>query len=149
MTWDVPFSIDVDLPDASGIVSFDAEATVTSMSGTADRWLAEVPETGAKSSDGCPYSVRALVTRVLGLGPGATARSLTPSRSGRWLVMQAWRMEAADGPEAVVSIGPAGPADLVALILDVYGLTARERRHASLRLRFISEPDPASRLLSG
>ena len=119
MTWDVPFSIDVDLPDASGIVSFDAEATVTSMSGTADRWLAEVPETGAKSSDGC------------------------------WLVMQAWRMEAADGPEAVVSIGPAGPADLVALILDVYGLTARERRHASLRLRFISEPDPASRLLSG
>jgi len=37
VTWDVPFSIDVDLPDASGIVSFDAEATVTSMSGTADR----------------------------------------------------------------------------------------------------------------
>lgn len=138
--------IDVDLPDASGIVSFDAEATVTSMSGTAGRWLAEVPETGAKSSDGCPYSVRALVTRVLGLGPGATARSLTPSRSGRWLVMQAWRMEAADGPEAVVSIGPAGPADLVALILDVYGLTAREREIAQQVLLGRSTADIARRL---
>jgi DNA-binding CsgD family transcriptional regulator len=138
--------IDVDLPDASGIVSFDAEAGVTSMSGTAGRWLAEVPESGAKSADGCPYSVRALVTRVLGLGPGATARSLTPSRSGRWLVMQAWRMEAADGPEAVVSIGPAGPADLVALILEVYGLTAREREIAQQVLLGRSTAEIARRL---
>lgn len=119
--------IDIDLPDAPGVVSFDAEANVASMSGTADRWLGEIPETGAKSADGCPYSVRALVRRVLGLGPGATARSLTPSRSGPWLAMQAWRMDGAEGPGAMVSIGPAGPADLVALILDVYGLTARER----------------------
>lgn len=119
--------LDVDLPDAPGVISFDAEASIASMSGTAERWLAEIPETGAKSADGCPYGVRALVTRVLGLGPGASVRSLTPSRSGPWLAMQSWHMAGADGPGAVVSIGPAGSADLMALILDVYGLTARER----------------------
>src|SRR5262249_27306537 len=64
--------------------------------------------------------------------------------AGNWLRLHAARL-APDGPhgtgQTAVILEPAKPADLSPLILDLYGLTSRERQITQLLLRGLPTPD--------
>lgn len=111
-----------DLPDAPGLTMLDNDHTIISSSPTAERWLDELQESGA-SDRRTPNTLRALVARAVAEPQGPT-RSCAYTAAGRWAALHAWPL--GDGRTAV-SIGPAGLTDLMAVILDVYALTPRER----------------------
>jgi DNA-binding CsgD family transcriptional regulator len=106
------------IPDAPGLLILDGEAEV-SASPTAREWLDDLPE-GNKQ---LPYAVRAVAARSR-THPVTPARSRTRTRTGRWAALHAWRLSPA---MTAVAIGPAEPGELAAIVLDAYGLTARER----------------------
>lgn len=111
-----------DLPDAPGLTVVDGDHTIVSSSPTAERWLDELQESGA-ADHRTPNTLRALVARSVADPEGPT-RSCAFTRTGRWAALHAWPL--GDGRTAV-SVGPAGLSDLIAVVLDVYALTARER----------------------
>lgn len=111
-----------DLPDAPGLTVVDGDHTIVSSTPTAERWLDELQESGAPGGR-TPNTLRALVARSVA-DPDGPARSCAFTRAGRWAALHAWPL--GDGRTAV-SVGPAGLSDLIAVVLDVYALTARER----------------------
>ncbi len=114
-----------DVPDAPGLLTLDADLGVQSISATAEQLLSHVQESGATRP--YPYAVQALAVQSRGAAPGAVVRSRVPIASGRWLTLHAWTI---DGPMTIISVAPAEPGELAAVILDVYGLTPREREVA-------------------
>lgn len=121
--------------DGTGLIVLDASQRMVSCSATAARLLAEIQE-GA-SADGpkaCPYAVRAVAAAAGALEQGDVARSLVRARGGQWLTLHAWRVTNGSQPLTMVSIGPAEPGVLVALVLEAYGLSERQRQIAQLVL---------------
>lgn len=109
--------------DAPGLLLLDHDASVISESPTARRWMDELLE---EHPDGrrLPNVVRAVAARARAARVDTPVRSSAMTRSGQWVTLNAWAL---DGPRVAVSIGPAGVNELVAIVLDVYNLTARER----------------------
>jgi DNA-binding CsgD family transcriptional regulator len=96
-----------------------------------------------------PDAVGALVASLPSTGSahGAHARSRVPAGNGEWLSLQATRLGAADiGPLTAVMIQPAGPSELVPLVLQGSGLTARETEVAGCVLRGLSTQEIAADL---
>lgn len=121
--------------DGTGLMVLDASQRMLTCSTTAARLLAEIQE-GA-SADGpkaYPYAVRAVAAAAGALEEGDVARSQVRARGGQWLTLHAWRVTTSSQRLTTVSIGPAEPGVLVALILEVYGLSARQRQIAQLVL---------------
>ena len=114
-----------DVPDAPGLLTLGADLGVQSVSLTAQALLAHIQEDAADRP--YPHAVRALAVRSRAAAPGAVVGSRVPIAGGRWLTLHAWSLE---GPMTIVSIARAEPGDLAAVILDVYGLTPREREVA-------------------
>jgi DNA-binding CsgD family transcriptional regulator len=114
-----------DVPDAPGLLTLDADLGVHSMSATAELLVSLIQESGPARP--YPYAVQALAVRSRGAAPGSVVRSRIPIAGGRWLALHAWTI---DGPLTIVSVAAAEPGELAAVILDVYGLTPREREVA-------------------
>lgn len=119
-----------DLPDAPGLTVVDGDHTIISSSPTAERWLNELQESGVRGTR-TPNTLRALVSHSMA-NPERPARSCAFTRTGRWAALHAWPL---DGGRTAVSVGPAGLNDLIAVVLDVYGLTVREREVTEQVLR--------------
>ena len=68
-----------------------------------------------------------------------------PSRSGRWLIVHGSLLEGARGGSAVV-IEPAHAPQIASLLLDAYGLSAREQAVTLCVLQGLSTTDIAERL---
>ncbi|KAF5997570.1 helix-turn-helix transcriptional regulator [Streptomyces sp. WAC00263] len=119
------------LPDAPGWVVLDGDLGIRSMSPTAQHWLDQLQEQHAPGrGEGGPYLLRALAVQARGEQAGAGAHVRAPTGSGRWISLRAWPLEQDGEPAVVVSVGPTEPAELTALVLDVYGLSPRAREIA-------------------
>ncbi|MGW2604327.1 LuxR C-terminal-related transcriptional regulator [Streptomyces mirabilis] len=119
------------LPDAPGWVVLDGDLGIRSMSPTAQHWLDQLQEQHAPGrGEGGPYLLRALAVQARGEQAGAGAHVRAPTGTGRWISLRAWPLEQDGEPAVVVSVGPTEPAELTALILDVYGLSPRAREIA-------------------
>jgi DNA-binding CsgD family transcriptional regulator len=115
---------DRELPDAPGLVIVSRSGEVESVSPTAQRWLDELQDEH-RDDRPVPNAVRALAAAARAASLDRPGRSRAPTRSGRWLSMHAWAL---DADRVVVTIGPAGLNELIAIVLDVYNLTPRERQ---------------------
>lgn len=114
---------DGELPDAPGLLVLDADHGVVSCTPTAQRWLDELQEDHPVRRR-LPNAVHALANHASSALASSPARSLARTRGGRWVSLHGWVM---NGPFTAVSIGPAGVKELMAVILNAYNLTARER----------------------
>ncbi|WP_369258408.1 LuxR C-terminal-related transcriptional regulator [Streptomyces sp. R35] len=119
------------LPDAPGWVVLDGDLGVRSMSPTAHHWIEQLQERHAPGrAEAAPYLLRALAVQARGEPAGAGAHVRAPTSAGRWISLRAWPVDQGGEPTTVVSVGPTDPADLTALVLDVYGLSPRARQIA-------------------
>jgi len=119
------------LPDAPGWVVLDGDLGVRSMSPTAHHWIEQLQERHAPGrGEAAPYLLRALAVQARGEPAGAGAHVRAPTSAGRWISLRAWPVDQGGEPTTVVSVGPTDPADLTALVLDVYGLSPRARQIA-------------------
>ncbi|MGQ0481495.1 MAG: LuxR C-terminal-related transcriptional regulator [Pseudonocardia sp.] len=122
---------DGDLPDAPGLLLLDEGQSVLAVTPTAQQWLDELQEVHAVGRK-LPNAVLALAAQASAATVDRPVRSRALTRTGRWAALHGWLM---DGERIAVSIGPAGVTELVALVLDAYGLTTREREVTQQVLR--------------
>jgi DNA-binding CsgD family transcriptional regulator len=133
-----------ELPDAPGLLIVDGGELV-SVTPSAQRWLDDLPEDHrpSRSARELPYAVRAVLAGARTAGQTHPAFARVQCRSGRWVGLRAWATEA---DRTVVGIGPADFGELVAIILDAYGLTPRERDVTQHVLRGASTDQIADQL---
>jgi DNA-binding CsgD family transcriptional regulator len=124
---------------APGVLILSDDGLV-SMTDAAQRWLAQLPVDGARGLD-LPAAVLSAASHAQALAekePGAevpTARVRTID--GAWLRLSAARLSpgpAGTGQTAII-LEPATLADLSPLVLELHGLTSREREITQLLLR--------------
>jgi DNA-binding CsgD family transcriptional regulator len=123
-----------------GMIVLDANLAVVSMSGEAERWLAEIGEAGWPSASELPipfYSAAAGLVRLEG-GPATAQPPATVrlrSRAGVWLSLHASRLSGAPAPQIGVVIEPTPTAQVSPLLLNAYGLTTAQSRVVALVVR--------------
>jgi hypothetical protein len=121
---------------------------------TAEGWLAEVAKSDWPSSSGLPGAVYSVAARLLALErggdyapPGVMPRTRLRTSSGRWLVLHASRLRAADAEGLIAVIfEEARPSEIAPLIVDAYGLTKREGEITRLVLRGLSTAEVSNEL---
>jgi DNA-binding CsgD family transcriptional regulator len=131
--------------EGPGLVLLADDLSLTAITPAAEGWLAEVAKSDWPGSLELPGAVYAVAARLLALERGGhTPPDLMPrtrlrTASGRWLVLHASRLRAADteGRIAII-LEEARPAEIAPLIVDAYGLTKREGEITQLVLRGLS-----------
>lgn len=133
-----------ELPDAPGLLVIE-NGRLASATPSARRWLDDLAEYHrlGTGGDALPYAVQALLGAAPAADPARPAFARAQGRSGRWIGMRAWQTER---HRVVLSVGPADLTDLVAIVLDAYGLTPRERDVTQLVLRGASTATIATQL---
>ena len=133
-------------PDGPGLLLLGDDLSLAAITPAAEGWLAEVAESDWPSSLELPGEVYAVAARLLALEgsgsnapPDLMARMRLRTASGRWLVLHASRLRAAEteGQIAVI-FEEARPSEIAPLIVDAYGLTKREGELTQLVLRGLS-----------
>ncbi len=129
--------------DTPGLVVLSDDLTALAVTPAAECWLEELSDWSPTGE--LPQVVRAVALRLIALERSSDARpELVPrvrvrSRTGRWVVLHASRLA---GPGAAGQIAVilhlAHPVEVAPLILQAYGLTAREAEVAGLVLRGLS-----------
>jgi DNA-binding CsgD family transcriptional regulator len=134
------------VPEGPGLVLLGEDLSLAAITPAAEGWLAEMAKSDWPSSLELPGAVYAVAARLLALERGGsnTLPDLMPrirlrTASGRWLVLHASRLRAADteGQIAVI-FEEARPSEIAPLIVDAYGLTKREGELTQLVLRGLS-----------
>jgi DNA-binding CsgD family transcriptional regulator len=128
-----------------GVVVIDESGTVISATAEADAWLEELAEGWRKYATNInihPNLTRSLSTMTDSGGPGRRARLRT--LNGTWLVAHASPL-AGSGQVALV-IEPAKASEIAPIVVEAYGLTAREVEVTRLIARGLSTDQIASTL---
>jgi DNA-binding CsgD family transcriptional regulator len=153
---------------APGVLLFDAAGKLQSASLEAKAWLSAIygpdpdGESWASLMARCSMPdrllsfpvIQPLVSQARAVARGyddRPARLRFRDRGGRWVVMHASSLDESDerSPVAVV-IEPAQSAEIAPIIVEAYGLSARERDIVRCIARGLSTPDIAAQLfLSG
>jgi DNA-binding CsgD family transcriptional regulator len=140
--------------DGPGLVLLGDDLSLAAITPAAERWLAEVAKSDWPSSSEVPEAVYAVAARLLALERGGShappdlmPRTRLRTASGRWLVLHASRLRAADteGQIAVI-FEEARPSEIAPLIVDAYGLTKREGEITRLVLRGLSTAEVSGEL---
>jgi DNA-binding CsgD family transcriptional regulator len=150
------------LCDTPGLLVFDRDGLIVSANAAAAQWLTEIyggSDDGdwmAVLSDPSVPDVEAavpiypLLSRARAIAAGyaeGQARLRLRDRAGRWIVLHASVLESGTGDANVaVVVEPAKSADIAPIIIEAYGLTARERDVVRLIARGASTPDIAAAL---
>src|SRR5919205_2842646 len=120
-------------PDGPGLVLLADDLSLVAITPAAEGWLAEVEQIDWRSSLELPDAIYAVAARLLALERGGHAPpDLMPrirfrTASGRWLVLHASRLRAAESEgQIAVIFEEARPVEIAPLIVDAYGLTKRE-----------------------
>jgi len=139
--------------EGPGLLLLADDLSLIAITPAAEGWLAEVVESDWRSSLELPDAVYAVAARLLALERGGnTQPDLMPrirlrTASGRWLVLHASRLRAAEieGQIAVI-FEEARPSEIAPLIVDAYGLTKREGEITQLVLRGLSTAEVSQEL---
>ena len=133
----------------SGLVMLDGELNTVAITPAAERYLAMMHSKVPHQPGRLPDGVHALVASLLSTSSADSsyARSRVPAEGGKWLSLQATRLSPGNiGGLIAVMIQPADPSELVPLILQGSGLTAREVEVAGCVLRGLSTREIVSDL---
>jgi DNA-binding CsgD family transcriptional regulator len=141
-------------PDGPGLLLLGDDLSLAAVTPAAEGWLTEVAMSDWPSSSELPEAVYAVAARLLALerGSGHAPPDLMPrtrlrTASGRWLVLHASRLRAADTEGRIAVIfEEARPAEIAPLIVDAYGLTKREGEITNLVLRGLSTAEVSGEL---
>jgi DNA-binding CsgD family transcriptional regulator len=141
-------------PDGPGLLLLGDDLSLAAVTPAAEGWLTEVAMSDWPSSSELPEAVYAVAARLLALerGSGHALPDLMPrtrlrTASGRWLVLHASRLRAADTEGRIAVIfEEARPAEIAPLIVDAYGLTKREGEITKLVLRGLSTAEVSGEL---
>jgi DNA-binding CsgD family transcriptional regulator len=150
------------LNHAPGLMLFDRNGAILSANDAATRWLADIYGAdqgtdwfevlaGLNSPDvDAAIPIFPLIARAHAVAAGRDpreARSRLRDRSGRWLVLHASVLGSlADEGNVAIVVEPAKSADLAPIIIEVYGLTPRERDVVRAIARGSSTPEIAADL---
>jgi DNA-binding CsgD family transcriptional regulator len=115
------------VPDEPGLVVLDGREELEAMSPAAERWLEEIADLPSVGT--LPAAVLSVAARARAVVEGAAtgespARVRLQTRSGRWLILHGSGL--GDGRAAVI-LEPAQSVEVAPLVVEAYGLTARER----------------------
>jgi DNA-binding CsgD family transcriptional regulator len=126
-------------PTAAGVLILSDDNDLVSMTEAARHWLAQLPADCARGLD-LPAAVLSAASQARALADEDPDAKIPKVRvrttNGRWLRLSAARLTPTDGTgQTAVVVEPAGPADLSPLVLDLHGLTRREREITQLLLR--------------
>ena len=139
-------------PAAPGVLILDDDDGIISGTDAAQHWLTQLPPDHARGLD-LPTAILSAASRARALAAGRPGVGIPEGRvrtaAGTWLRLHAARLTP-DSPhgagQTAVILEPAKPADLSPLILDLHGLTSRERQITQLVLRGLPTADIAQRL---
>jgi DNA-binding CsgD family transcriptional regulator len=120
------------IADGTGLVTLDRAQRIVTMSRTAELLIADLPE-DRLNGDQCPYALRALAAAARTVEAGECVRSHARTKSGRWVSLNACVMGEDD--LLTIAIGPPELSELMAVILDAYGLSPRHRQITEMVLR--------------
>jgi DNA-binding CsgD family transcriptional regulator len=140
-------------PEGPGLVLLADDLSLAAITPAAEGWLAEVARSDWPGSSDLPEAVYAVAARLLALEHGAHTppspmpRTRLRTASGRWLVLHASRLRAADTEGRIAVIfEEARPSEIAPLIVDAYGLTKREGEITRLVLRGLSTAEVSREL---
>jgi DNA-binding CsgD family transcriptional regulator len=141
-------------PEGPGLLLLGDDLSLAAITPAAEGWLAEVAKSDWPGSLELPEAVYAVAARLLALErgdrhtpPEPMPRMRLRTASGRWVVLHASRLRAADteGKIAVI-FEEARPSEIAPLIVDAYGLTKREGEITRLVLRGLSTAEVSEEL---
>lgn len=139
-------------PDgAPGVVIFDDDGEVESMSPTAERWIADLVQEPAPAHPSESKVVQLVAARARSLAPdqdplGLAARARVQTRSGTWLLLYGTPLTGGAGNRVAVIVQPAPASEIAPLVALAYGLTDRECRVTQLCMRGVSTKQMAQEL---
>jgi DNA-binding CsgD family transcriptional regulator len=141
-------------PDGPGLLLLGDDLSLAAVTPAAEAWLAEVAERDWPSSLELPDAVYAVAARLLALeregsqpSPCLMPRIRLRTASGRWLVLHASRLRAAEAEGRIAVIfEEARSSEIAPLIVDAYGLTKREGEITKLVLRGLSTAEVSRQL---
>ena len=139
---------DPDRPDSPGLIIFDAEGEVVSLSLGARRWIELLPHQNGRGS--LPASIAsaaaAALARARGERPTAESTVVVRSVDGCWIAVYGTAIGLERDAKAAVIIEPAHPDRISPLLMAIHGLTPREQQVTRLVLQGRSTPELADRL---
>lgn len=114
-----------------GVVMFDDDGQVESVSPAAERWIEQLVEVPPPFVPAESKTIQAVATLARRLREGQdplelSARSRARTRSGDWLLLYGTRLSGAATGRTAVIIQPAAPNEVAPLVALAYGLTERE-----------------------
>jgi DNA-binding CsgD family transcriptional regulator len=142
-------------PEAGpGLVLLADDLSLVATTPAAEGWLAEVAQSDWPSALELPGALYTVAGRLLALerrdghaSPNLMPRIRLRTASGRWLVLHASRLRAAETEAQIAVIfEEARPSEIAPLIVDAYGLTKREGEITRLVLRGLSTAEVSEEL---
>lgn len=135
------------LADAPGLVLMGPDGSFISTTAAGERWLDELGPVRPER-DSLPLEFHALAAT---LGRPDTAHTALPrlrvrTRTGRWAVLHASRLDTEATPAIAVIIEEPSPAELSPILMMAYGLTKQEQAITGLVCRGLSTREISGRL---
>ncbi len=119
-----------------GLILLEPGGAVETMTPAARRWIDELVATSPAAE--LPNPVSSVAYRALlaaRSGTEGVARVRMPTATGRWIVLHGTVIGDPEAGRTAVIVEPARAPEMAPLIVDAYGLTARERQVTQLVLR--------------
>ena len=130
--------------DGPGLLVLAADGSLLSCTDAGRRWLDELGHPDVERH-GVPVEIRALAAR-LERSSVALPRLRVQTPAGRWAVLHASRLPAAEADAVAVIVAEASAADLAPVLMLAYGLTRREQTVTELVCSGLSTREIGARL---
>lgn len=123
----------IEVPDEPGLLILADDLSMVAITPAAERWLAEMTETGWTRTRPLPTAIYAVVARLLAVERGddpnlaQMAKARLRTASGQWLTLHASRLADSSAQTRIAVIFEvARPAEITPLIAQAYNLSKRE-----------------------
>ncbi len=132
-----------------GVVTFDADGNVESLTPAAERWISLITENPPPETPGESKALQAVAARARNAtseDPLETAaRARLRAADGTWLLLYGSRLSGGKG-RTVVVLQQASPSEVAPLVALAYGLTPREMDVTRMCIAGLATKDIADRL---